>query len=210
MKSRKATKEDYKRALRYASSYRPKSSDSKEKLEREWAKFRAEYRERTGAPAPSVMQYSKAFTENATIPSKASTSQAPTIDFGRDYITEFINRLTTIYQDTLNYIDTYKEGTHESGKLASIASRYIDELTRSYQSVIDEIKIYVDSGIPLDVIAQAIADNVELDYTIAIALMPPSDVQFLFDETVEQMRGIWSQINSHIEQLQEQAERELW
>ena len=81
---RKATKEDYKRALRYAASYKPKSSDSKEKLEREWARFRAEYRERTGQPAPSVIQYSKAFTEKAT-----TTSQAPTIDFGMDYINNF-------------------------------------------------------------------------------------------------------------------------
>ena len=161
-----------------------------------WQQFRQTYKEETGQKAPTVYEYAKQYDQ----------STAPTIDFGREYIQDFINRVDRVYRDTLSYIDNNKEGSHASGKLASIASYKIDRLAHSYQAIIDEIRVYVDSGVPLEIIAQAIADNVELDYTIAIALQPPSDVVFLFDETLEQLKGIWSQINSRLEDLAIQEE----
>ena len=165
-------------------------------LQKYWQSFRQEYKEQYGTKAPTVYQYAREYDQ----------STAPTIDFGREYIQDFINRVDRVYRDTLSYIDNNKEGSHDSGKLASIASYKIDRLAHSYQAIIDEIRVYVDSGVPLEIIAQAIADNVELDYTIAIALQPPSDVVFLFDETLEQLKGIWSQINSRLEDLAIQEE----
>ena len=141
----------------------------------------------------------------------AEKDNIPTIDWGREYITTFTNNLETIYRDTMAYIyDNMDNTTHEKGQLPSIAYNHLDEISNSYHEILRELKTYIDSGVPSEVIAQAIADNVELDYTIGVMLQPPSDVIILFDTTLEQIRGIWSQINTRIEQLQEQAERELW
>lgn len=141
----------------------------------------------------------------------AEKDNIPTIDWGREYITTFTNNLETIYRDTMSYIwDNMENTTHEKGQLASLAYMHIGEIQNAYNDILKELRIYIDSGVPLDIIAQAIADNAELDYTIGVMLQPPSDVLILFEVTLEQIKGIWSQINSRIEELQEQAERELW
>ena len=141
----------------------------------------------------------------------AEKDNIPTIDWGREYITTFTNNLETIYRDTMSYIwDNMENTRHEKGQLPSLAYMHIGEIQNAYNDILKELRTYIDSGVPLDIIAQAIADNVELDYTIGVMLQPPSDVLILFETTLEQMKGIWSQINTRIEELQEQAERELW
>ena len=141
----------------------------------------------------------------------AEKDNIPTIDWGREYIATFINNLEAIYKDTMSYIwDNMDNTTHKKGQLPSLAYMHIGEIQNAYNDILKELHIYIDSGVPLDIIAQAIADNVELDYTIGVMLQPPSDVQILFEVTLEQIRGIWSQINNRIAELQEQAERELW
>lgn len=141
----------------------------------------------------------------------AEKDNIPTIDWGREYITTFTNNLEAIYRDTMSYIwDNMENTTHEKGQLPSLAYMHIGEIQNAYNDILKELRIYIDSGVPLDIIAQAIADNVELDYTIGVMLQPPSDVLILFEVTLEQIKGIWSQINNRIAELQEQAERELW
>ena len=185
----------YLNALRMA-GYEPTGKERMSTLRKQWQDYRSAYTAEKGAKAPSVYQAARDYEQ----------STAPTIDFGMDYINNFISRLERIYQDTIAFIDANKEGTHESGKLASIADYrlYTGELQDSYFRVLSEIRTYLDSGVPAEVLAQAIADNVELDYTIAIELIPPSDINYLFDETYEQLQGIWTQINSRIEQMAEE------
>lgn len=185
----------YLNALRMA-GYNPTGNEDINLLKDQWQGYRSDYYQEKGVKAPSVYQASKDYQQTT----------APTIDFGMDYINNFISRLERIYQDTIAFIDANKEGTHESGKLASIADYrlYTGELQDSYFRVLSEIRTYLDSGVPAEVLAQAIADNVELDYTIAIELIPPSDINYLFDETYEQLQGIWAQINLRIEQMAEE------
>lgn len=176
----------------------PSGKERMSTLRNQWQQYRKDFAKEKGTKAPSVYQASKDYQQ----------STAPTIDFGMDYINNFIARLERIYQDTIAFIDANKEGTHESGKLASIADYrlYTGELQESYYRVLSEIRTYLDSGVPAEVLAQAIADNVELDYTIAIELIPPSDINYLFDETYEQLQAIWSQINLRVEELAQQEE----
>ena len=185
----------YLNALRMA-GYEPTGKERMSTLHNQWKEYRSAYTAEKGTKAPSVYQAARDYKQ----------STAPTIDFGMDYINNFISRLERIYQDTIAFIDANKEGTHESGKLASIADYrlYSGELQDSYFRVLEEIRTYLNSGVPAEVLAQAIADNVELDYTIAIELIPPSDINYLFDETYEQLQGIWTQINSRIEQMAEE------
>lgn len=187
----------YLNALRMA-GLEPSGKERMSTLRNQWQQYRKDFAKEKGTKAPSVYQASKDYQQ----------STAPTIDFGMDYINNFIARLERIYQDTIAFIDANKEGTHESGKLASIADYrlYTGELQESYYRVLSEIRTYLDSGVPAEVLAQAIADNVELDYTIAIELIPPSDINYLFDETYEQLQAIWSQINLRVEELAQQEE----
>lgn len=201
MASKDRLRNTYEDALRMA-GYDLTGRERMATLRKMWKEFRSSYSRNEGTKAPNVYQYAREFQEQA----------APTIDFGMDYINWFISKLEQIYQDTIAFIDNNKEGTHETGKLASIADYrlYTGELQESYFRVLSEIRTYLDSGIPPEVLAQAIADNVELDYTIAIELIPPSDINYLFDETYEQLRGIWSQINARIQELAEEEENKYY
>lgn len=177
--------------------------ESYTKLRNAWKKVRNDYFTKTGERLPSVYQYAKEYKQQQ----EQQEKPIPTINFGQEYIESFINRLTEIRERTFAYIENNKEGTHESGKLASIASYKFDRIERAYYNILDEIKAYLDSGVPADVLAQAIANNVELDYSIAVTLLPPSDVEVQFETTLEQMRAIWTQIN---ESMAQQLEDEYY
>lgn len=193
-----ATYETYFKALSKAGVLLTGKEDLAE-LKSLWKDFRYLYKGTTGEKIPKLSELKKSYNE------------LPHIDFGREYIENFVNNLEMIYRDTMSYIyENMDNTTHAKGQLASIAYNHENDITNSYHEILREIEAYVNSDIPSEVIAQAIADNVELDYTIGVALQPPSDLIILFDTTLEQIRGIWSQINTRIEELQEQAERELW
>lgn len=124
----------------------------------------------------------------------------PTIEFGREYVENFLTQVDRVYQDTLAYIDNNKKGTHDSGKLASIAE-YI-EYSRG-DILARRIEIYRIVGnlvnqFGYEAVAEAMAGNVEIDYTIAIQLIPPSDIFIEYDETISQLLGITNQISSQM------------
>ena len=190
-----ALRSSYIKALRHAGSYYATGKETTEELKKQWNNFRSEYRNRTGNSAPSLYTYAN-----------ASTNDIPTLDLGADYIQQFLKAIDVIYHDTLEYIQS------ESDKASSIASNkglFID-VSRAKSAITQEIETYYSSGVPLDIIAQAIADNVELDYTIAIALSPPSDVVILFENTLAQLEGMWSQIDALIQQRAEEMENEYY
>lgn len=110
--------------------------------------------------------------------------------------------LEQIYRNTLAYIDENKVGVgHDQGKLASIADNRKGEIDTMYWAVKEKLQELINSGIPIPIVAQAIKDNVELDYSVAISLSPPSDLVIEFEATLEQLNGIMVQINERAEEL---------
>lgn len=179
-------------ALKKTNRYRGKDTRLP-KLKAEWEQYRKTYKSTTGENAPRLDTVAK-----------EGINYIPTIDFGMEYINDFKRALETIYDNTVVYTQT------TNTQLAGIGGRHTTELYATMIAIEQEIDAYLNSDIPADIVAQAIADNVELDYTIAIALIPPSDIQNLFEVTLEQMQGIWSQINDLIEKRAQEMEDEYY
>ena len=179
-------------ALKKTNQYRGKDTRLP-KLKAEWEKYRKTYKSTTGENAPRLDTVAK-----------EGINYIPTIDFGMEYINNFKRALETIYDNTVVYTQTVNT------QLAGIGGRHTNEVYNTLIAIEQEIDAYLNSDIPADIVAQAIADNVELDYTIAIALIPPSDIQNLFEVTLEQMQGIWSQINDLIEKRAQEMEDEYY
>lgn len=187
---------------------------------KKWKKLRKSYISK-GLKAPNLYTTAKEYKEfefeetlrddeMRTEPSKEDLDE----DLAKDILDKFISDIMEIHSDTLAYIDTYsREGwTHEQGRLANIAKlpRNMEAIQRSYYELVNKYHDLIESGIPKTIIAQAIQDNVELDYIISITLMPPSDIQLEFERTTEQLNAVMAQIEKRAQELAEEAEREYY
>lgn len=174
--------------------------ETEQQLKSLWKDYRTDYKAKYGESAPSIYKMQQ-----------YANTEIPTLDFGRDYILNFLNKVDEIYRDTVAYIDANKEGTHESGKLASIGeyTLYSGELIER-KLRIEEIVRDLVNEYGSEVVAQAIADNVELDYTIAISLVPPSDIFFEMDETISQLLALTTQMEARAEELAIEQENEYY
>ena len=191
-----ALRSSYIKALRRSGSYYATGKETTEELKKQWSAFRSEYRNRTGNSAPSLYTYAK-----------PTTDEIPTLGLGIDYINSFYAAIRNIYDNTEQYI------LSDSDKLSSIAFAHPSvtrELAFTVGKIREQVQLYLDSDIPPEIVAQAIADNVELNYVIAIELTPPSDVKNLFETTLDQLEGIWEQINVLIQQRAEEMENEYY
>lgn len=186
----------------YYNAIRQAGQEPKRNYRNQWKVIRDSYKAE-GKHAPTVYEYSRAYTEAQ----QASQEYIPTIDFATQRIEQFIDHLTQIRNDTMAYIDNNKEGTHQSGKLASISQYKIEYIDRVYYACLDELRKIINTY-GAEITAQAIVDNVELDYDIAITLMPPSDVYVEFEATLEQMLAIENQLSVRADELARQAEDE--
>lgn len=183
-------------------------------LKKKWKHVRQEYIDR-GEKPPSLYSAAKSFDyEHTPRDNNMNTEPAPQdLDeaSAKETIDQFISLVDQIYQDTLRYIEDNKEGTgHEGGKLASIADNRRKELDDTYFRLKEKIEQILNSGAPVTFIAQAIKDNVELDYVISVALVPPSDLEFKFETTIEELDGVMVQIESRAKELSEEAEKDYY
>ena len=190
-------------------------------LKKKWKALREDYKT-TGQKPPNLYATAKSY-EHDEIPDVALSewfdqyrdeymnTEPASIDLDAQKAQEDIDlfewTLEQIYRDTLSFIDENKEGLgHEKGKLASIASNRKSEIDAVYWAIKEELQKLTNSDIPLQVVAQAISENVELDYSIAVALSPPSDIIIHFEMTLEQLKGVMAQINARAQELAQEEE----
>ena len=122
-------------------------------------------------------------------------------DASLDTINTFISNVWTIMNNTLRLADSFLNGSNK-GVLAYMASKHIDQVAQSR----DELLRFIDtmkeeSNNTLDAVADALARNGELDYEYGIAVVPPSEVVFNFEITLENLMAIWDDV------IQEARER---
>ena len=128
-------------------------------------------------------------------------------DFALDVINDFIYKIETIYQDTLTQIDMALNEIEGVSKTIAIASHHTDRIARAKQEIIDFInKMLQDTNNNPEKVAEAIMRNGELDYVVAVSLIPPSDIQVEFELTLQNLQAIWTQV---IAEVTAEAEQNL-
>lgn len=185
-------------------------------LKKKWKSVREDYTAQ-GVKPPNLYTTAKQYEYDyeQTPRDENMNTEPATTDLdeqsAQDVIAEYEAKIDSIYRNTLSYIDENKTGKgHEGGKLASIADHRRAELDDAYWTLKTQFQELKASGAPATIIAQAIRDNVELDYEIAVSLMPPSDLVVDFEETTQQMFAVMQQIEMRAKELAEQAEQEYY
>lgn len=123
-------------------------------------------------------------------------------DISLEIIQSFIDRVEQIYEDT---IASPQKGSNSD--VDWLILKYGGEITASKDELIGFVwQMYEDSNQQAEYVAKALQENEELEYTIAIAFVPPSDCIFLFYETLNNLKAIWKKV---IDDARERAEQEL-
>lgn len=176
-----------------------------------WKALDKEFKAR-GEKRPSLKEASAEFDYDKT-PRDDNMNTSPANEdldeaLANEKLDTFASDIDDIYNDTIDFIayNTRKGVTHDEGKLASIADARRSEIDASYLRLKEKFET-MRQDIPAPILAQAISDNVELDYIISVTLMPPSDIQLEFEKTLAELEALAIQIE---ERARELAEREYY
>ncbi len=186
-------------------------NDTLEHYRETWKDLGKEYKRR-GEKRPTLNEASAQYDESIRRDENMNTLPA-NVDLDEEQakaiLDTFASDINTIYNDTIDFIayNTRKGVTHDEGKLASIADARRSEIDSSYLRLKEKFET-MRQDIPAPILAQAISDNVELDYIISVTLMPPSDIQLEFEKTLAELEALSIQIEARAQELAEQAERE--
>lgn len=214
------TKADYIQAIRF---YGGKASKNKTKkqLQQTWSDIRKEHR-KAGENLPRIdkaVQQAKqaiqeenerAFAKQIEDTLKAEQSEEKfdyeftdrdenmnteppedAISMGADFIERFIQTIQDIYNDTKNEIDTLPSNSKQQYFMKASEDKLDGELQQILM-MIDSMRAQFSD----DIVAQALSEDVELDYTIALVYIPPSGVKDNFETTIEQLEGIMINISA--------------
>lgn len=176
-----------------------------------WKELDKEYKAR-GEKRPTLNEASAEYDESIRRDENMNTPPA-NIDLDEEQAKAILDTFATdidmIYKETIDFIayNTRKGVTHDEGKLASIADARRSDIDESYLALKEKFET-MRKDIPATILAQAISDNVELDYIISVTLIPPSDIQLEFNKTLAELEALSIQIEARAQELAEQAERE--
>ena len=177
-----------------------------------WKALDKEFKAR-GEKRPSLKEASAEFDYDKTPRDSNMNTSPANVDLDEELakatLDTFESDIDTIYKETIDFIayNTRKGVSHDEGKLASIADARRSDIDASYLRLKEKFEA-MRQDIPSAILAQAISDNVELDYIISVTLMPPSDIQLEFDKTLAELEALSIQIEARAQELAEQAERE--
>lgn len=180
-----------------------------------WKDLDKEYKQR-GEKRPTLKEANSLFIEHDyeqeprdenmhTSPANADLDE----QLANEYLDQYEAQIDEIYNDTLEFISygTRKGVTHDEGVTPSIAKAHQDEITNSYIDLKNQFLAMRADNHPV-VLAQAIKENAEMDYIIAVTLLPPSDIELEFELTLEHLIAIDTQITLRAQEIQQQMEDE--
>ncbi len=196
--------ENYRLALtlygQYVKELKRPTAKSVARVKAQWQKLRKELKVDGASYVPTLYE---AVREAKNIPQTHMSIAPNIINPDEQVIEDYIKRIENVYLDTLQFIEDNKDQGGEDGKLANIANNKIDGISRAYHELLDYIKDVVNNY-GSTFFADAIVGSVEIDYNIAITLVPPSGIVVEFEQTLENIKSMTnSAIAQRIEELEQ-------
>jgi len=185
-------KKVYRDAIEYLGGHVTKRLSLKA-LKKQWQDIRIEHK-RQGIELPKVQQVAKQmeFTyEETPRDEDMNTLPAEDLNLGYEYIENFKSELENIYNNTKAYADAWSDKSLdlEERRHRYLAHTSMELLDGTYSAILTKLdQLVLEYG--YDEVANVLASDVELDYSIALAFMPPSTIINQFEMTLEQIDGL--------------------
>lgn len=202
-----AWKQIYREAIEFMGGETTKRMSLKS-LKHMWQSIRKEHK-KEGTELPSVRTVAKEAREYVyeetprdeemnTLP----LEQEEATDKGYEYIENFKKQLENILNDTRAWAGSWKDKsiTSEDRRHRYMCYNSLDLLESTYYAILTKLdNLIMEYG--YDVVADAIAGDIEFDYSIALSFMPPSSVINEMAITLEQINGIMNKLTVQYENI---------
>ena len=199
-------KQNYREAIERMNVAVPKRASLKT-LKNIWKDIRQEYKQK-GKDLPvvqAVVKQTKAEFDYEQSPRDENMNTLPpdeNLNTGYEYIENFKRELEAIYNATRDWVNSWRDKKRFSQERREAYLGYVnwDLVEATYNAILTVIdNLILQFG--YDEVAQAIAEDVELDYTIALVIIPPSEVMNEMEVTLEQLNGIVNRLAAKYENL---------
>lgn len=129
---------------------------------------------------------------------RTETASSDTMyDASLEEIQLYIDKINSIYEDTMEKIYQAENDVEGIAKAFAIGSSYKSYITGTKDELLEFLyEIQSLATEYPDEVALFINSSPELDYVDAITLIPPSDIQSNFEVTMQSMKAIWKTIKS--------------
>lgn len=127
---------------------------------------------------------------------RTETASSDTMyDASLEEIQLYIDKINSIYEDTMEKIYQAENDVEGIEKAFAIGSSYKSYITGTKDELLEFLyEIQSLATEYPDEVALFINSSPELDYVDAITLIPPSDIQSNFEVTMQSMKAIWKTI----------------
>lgn len=131
---------------------------------------------------------------------RTETASSDTMyDASLEEIQLYIDKINSIYEDTMEKIYEAENDIEGISKTFAIGSSYKSYITGTKDELLEFLyEIQSLATEYPDEVALFINSSPELDYVDAITLIPPSDIQSNFEITMQTMKAIWKTIKGEM------------
>ena len=197
----------YRQAFAYYGEQLPQAI-SLPQLKKRWQKLRTKLKTEGMTDIPTVREVAKRYEQELDYEKTERNENMETkppkelLEFNKDYIDKIKETIERVYQDTLTDAES-KSKTAEGYFIGrAYETGYMLALKEQLLSTLDQAVAkygYQEVG-------KAIASDEDLNFTVAIVYQPPSDVEFVWETTLEHLNGIIARLEIDWQTAYEQAE----
>lgn len=123
----------------------------------------------------------------------------PTLEIPKaeEFIDNWLGMLQTIYENTMTYANGWRDKglSSEDRQERYMCYTATPRLEATYRNTVSLLK-QMRAEFGDEKTAQALSQDIELDYTLALVFMPPSEVQNQMAMTLEQVQGVFNRLLS--------------
>lgn len=119
------------------------------------------------------------------------------IEFGTEYIENFLKMVNTVKQDTISYIDSLPKNSkgNVGTKEGYFLQQNIPLMEAQYNEILEIIEA-MRARFGDEETAKALVNDAEIDYSTVLIFIPDSDVKSNYEATIEQLTGIMVNLSS--------------
>lgn len=159
-----------------------------------WKQLKKEHEQKTGEKLPRITTVAQEDWEEAEEQKEEESQEQEYNDYNEDleeqlafdYVQNYKDTLTQVYQDTISYIDSAP--LNDRGNVRDpefyFLLQALPQFQAEYQMIMALLDEYIDQY-GYKALASALASSPQIDYARGLMFVPPSDMEDVFEDVLD-------------------------